>query len=174
MERVYQRISWLSVAGKRVVQGGVKQKSPTILALEKALAQVGSDPLLQMKLENLPPDYTYTQTKDDEEILYDALQQKLRCIMQTQAIRFKDGWYIKELPGVADIQKDTIMIDVAIAEQDMTELDYKQQRELAAMDKYLVKRNREEIRQTYMSRNLEFRRKHGIVSTNFSEAMKAL
>jgi len=37
------------------VQGSAKQKSPTILTLEKALAQVGSDPLLQMKLENLPP-----------------------------------------------------------------------------------------------------------------------
>lgn len=58
------------------VQGSAKQKSPTILALEKALAQVGSDPLLKMKLENLPPDYTYTQTKDDEEILYDALRVK--------------------------------------------------------------------------------------------------
>ena len=94
--------------------------------------------------------------------------------MQTQAIRFKDGWYIKELPGLEDIQKDTIMIDVAIAEQDMTELDYKQQRGLAATDKFLVKRNREEIRQADISRNLEFRKKHGIVSTNFSEAMKAL
>lgn len=66
------------------------------------------------------------------------------------------------------------MIDVAIAEQDMTELDYKQQRGLAATDKYMVKRNREEIRQSDMSRHLEFRKKHGMVSTNFSEAMKAL
>ncbi|MFZ2406667.1 MAG: hypothetical protein WAW41_16155 [Methylobacter sp.] len=162
------------MAGKRVVQGSAKQKSPTILALEKALAQVGSDPLLQMKLENLPPDYSYTQTKDDEEILDNALQEKLRCIMQTQAIRFKDGWYIKELPGVEDIQKDTIMIDVAIAEQDMTELDYKQQRGLAATEQYMVKRNREELRKADINRNLAFRKKHGIVSTNFSEAMKAL
>ena len=66
------------MAGKRVVQGSAKQKSPTILTLEKALAQVGSDPLLQMKLENLPPDYSYTQTKDDEEILDNAFQEKLR------------------------------------------------------------------------------------------------
>jgi len=94
--------------------------------------------------------------------------------MRTQAIKFKDGWYIKDLPGVSDIQKDTIMIDVAVAEQDMTELHYKQLRGLAATEQYMVKRKREDLRETDIGRNLEFRKKHGIVFKNFSEAMKAL
>ncbi len=64
--------------------------------------------------------------------------------MKTLAIHQKDDWYLINLPGFNDTNKDAIEIEARIAPEEIKNLDYKETRGIMIMDRYYEKRCREE------------------------------
>lgn len=63
--------------------------------------------------------------------------------MKAQAIKLDQGWFIKNLPGFADINSDVINLEVELAEGEYQTLDYKELRGITVLERYFGKRERE-------------------------------
>jgi hypothetical protein len=95
--------------------------------------------------------------------------------MQAKAVKLDEGWFIKYLPGFDDIKRDVINVDIELSIQEFRELDYKEIRGVAIMERYSEKQQRE-TREPLRSEDfrMQFRKLFGIQTTNFSAAIKAL
>lgn len=95
--------------------------------------------------------------------------------MQAQAVKLEEGWFIKYLPGFDDIKRDVINVDIELSAQEFRELDYKEIRGVAIMERYYEKQQRE-TREPLRSADFreQFRKQFGIESTLFSSAIKEL
>lgn len=95
--------------------------------------------------------------------------------MQTQAIKLEEGWFIKYLPGFDDIKRDVINVDIELSAQEFRELDYKEIRGIAIIERYYEKQQRETIEPLRsMDFREQFRKQFGIESANFASAIRGL
>jgi hypothetical protein len=95
--------------------------------------------------------------------------------MQTQAVKFESGWFIKNIPGLEGIKKKTIQVDIELADEEFRDLDYTEQKSIVIMERYLEKRKREVI--IFNEKNADrtrFQHQFCIDSTPFSELIKRI
>lgn len=95
--------------------------------------------------------------------------------MQTQAIKLKQGWFIKDLPGFEEIKRDVINIDVDLADSEYQKLDYKELRGISIMERYFEKRQREIYEPAEITDlQVKFRQHFGISNRSFSVLVREL
>ena len=95
--------------------------------------------------------------------------------MLAQAIKLDNGWLIKDLPGFDNIKRDVINVDVQLYLADNRDLDYKELKGVAIMERYFEKQQREEIVPRNNSElHSQFRQVFGIQNTRLSDAIKDL
>ena len=95
--------------------------------------------------------------------------------MQAQAVKLDQGWFIKYLPGFDDIKRDVISVDIELSAQEFRDLDYKEIRGVAIMERYYEKQQRETKNPLRSADSrTQFRTLFGINTSNFSSAMKEL
>jgi len=63
--------------------------------------------------------------------------------MQAHAIKYKDGWFIRDLPGFEEIKSNVISLNVDLTETEWGEMDYKELKGVAIMERYAEKQSRE-------------------------------
>lgn len=95
--------------------------------------------------------------------------------MLTQATKLDHGWLIKDLPSFDDIKQNVITVDVQLSSADFLNLDYKELRGVAIMERYFEKQQREDFSSVDNNdcRSL-FRKEFGIAFERFSTALKEL
>lgn len=95
--------------------------------------------------------------------------------MQVEAVKLDEGWFIKYLPGFDDIKREVISVDIELSAHEFHELDYKEIRGVAIMERYAEKQQREmKDPQRSAEFRAQFRKQFGIESTKFSTAIKEL
>lgn len=94
--------------------------------------------------------------------------------MLVQAIKLDQGWLIKDLPGFDDIKHDVINVDIQISWADSRDLDYKELRGVAIMERYFEKQQREVILPGNNESHAKFQQAFGIEAVRFSDAIKDL
>lgn len=96
-------------------------------------------------------------------------------VMQAKAVKFKQGWYIQDLPGFEEIKSDVIDIDVELTHEQFSKLDYKELKGISIMERYFEKRQREiqhavsliEVQET-------FRKQFNLPTGRFADVLKEI
>ncbi len=95
--------------------------------------------------------------------------------MQAKTIKFKQGWYIQDLPGFEEIKSDTIDIDIELAYEQFIKLDYKELKGIAIMERYFEKRQNEAHKsKKIIDLQAKFRQQFDIPSGRFTALVKNL
>lgn len=95
--------------------------------------------------------------------------------MQAQAVKLNEGWFIKYLPGFDDIKRDVVNVDIELSAQEFRELDYKEIRGVAIMERYYEKQQREVIEPSRSEEfRAKFRKQFDISSVNFSKVIQEI
>ena len=94
--------------------------------------------------------------------------------MIAQAVRLNKGWYIPSLQGIDDIKKDVVQIEVDLASEEFGELNYKDLKGIAIMERYLEKQSREDITHHILESQSILREKIGLKASNFHDALKEI
>jgi len=63
--------------------------------------------------------------------------------MQAHAIKYKDGWFIRDLPELDTVESHVISLTVDLSEEQCHEMGYKELQGVALMERYAEKRSRE-------------------------------
>jgi hypothetical protein len=93
--------------------------------------------------------------------------------MQAKAIKFKQGWYIQNLPGFEEIKADMIDIDVELTHDQFKKLDYKELKGIGIMERYFEKRQKEVIEsKNTIELRANFRQQFGIASGRFAALVR--
>ncbi len=66
----------IEIDEKLLLDSVKESKSKTYLQLEKLNKDLGGNDLVEAIMEGMPKDYTYKQTKSDDDILFEALREK--------------------------------------------------------------------------------------------------
>jgi hypothetical protein len=64
--------------------------------------------------------------------------------MKTWAVKTKQGWFLRDLPGFDDIREDSVQVEVALSSDEYEVRDYKELRGIAIMERFLEKEARSE------------------------------
>ena len=92
--------------------------------------------------------------------------------MNAVMIKMGDGFFIPKLDGFDDIQKDTILVNIDLAEEEHSKLSYKELKAIAIMERYYEKlENQTETDSKVNDLQIKFRKKHNI-SMNLEEYLK--
>ncbi len=94
--------------------------------------------------------------------------------MIAQAVRLNQGWYIPSLFGIDDINKDVVQIEVELASEELRELDYKELKGIAIMERYIEKQSREDVSHHILENQSILREKMGLKASNFHDALSEI
>lgn len=95
--------------------------------------------------------------------------------MQAQAVKLEEGWFIKYLPGFDDIKREVINVEIELSAQEFSDLDYKEIRGVAIMERYFEKQQRETMEPSRSADyRAQFRKQFGIEYTDFSAAIRGI
>jgi len=93
--------------------------------------------------------------------------------MKAHAIKYKDGWFIRDLPGFEAIQSNVISLNVDLSESQWNEMGYKELKGVTIMERYAEKKSREVSFDAEISDiQREFRRKFEISECSLIEGLK--
>ena len=93
--------------------------------------------------------------------------------MQTHAIKYKDGWFIRDLPELDTVESNVISLNVDLSEEQCHEMGYKELQGVAMMERYAEKQSREvsfDPKITDVQR--QFRRKFAIRTSSLNEWLR--
>ena len=83
--------------------------------------------------------------------------------MTAVMVKMGDGFYIPKLEGFDDIQKDTISVNIELAEDEHLALSYKELKGIAIMERYHEKlRNEIDVDTSTCDIQKKFRKDHNI------------
>ena len=83
--------------------------------------------------------------------------------MTALMVKMGSGFYIPKLDGFDDIQKETIAVNIDLAEEEQENLSYKELKGIVIMERYLDKLNNQIEPSTAVNEaQINFRNKHKI------------
>ncbi len=92
--------------------------------------------------------------------------------MTVTMVKMGDGFFIPKLEGFDDIKKDTISVNIDLADEEHSLLSYKELKGIAIMERYYEKLNNQiEVNTTISDIQKEFRKQHNI-SMNLEKYLK--
>jgi len=74
--------------------------------------------------------------------------------MQADAIKYRDGWFIRGLPELESIQSNVISLNIDLSEAEWKEMGYKELKGVSIMERYAEKQSRE-IPPTYQASDIQ-------------------
>ena len=93
--------------------------------------------------------------------------------MLAHAIKYKDGWFIRDLPELDMVESHVIALNVDLSEEQCHEMGYKELRGVALMERYAEKQSREvPFNHEITDIQRQFRKKFGISTSSLNEWLK--
>jgi len=84
--------------------------------------------------------------------------------MQAHAIKYKDGWLIRDLPELYAVERHVVTLNVDLSEEQCYEMGYKELQGVSMMERYAEKQSREmRFDHEITDVQRQFRKKFGIV-----------